>query len=87
MISSFNGWLSRASYALLVLAIASTGVLTGRAFAIGQAERPPAIGELRSAPDFFAIPARRYQPPDELARSVDAIGIVRVNAIDKVKLG
>jgi hypothetical protein len=73
------------AYCLLVAGICGAGVVVGRTFAAGATEQPPRISELRSAPNLYAISARPYQAPADLARSVDAIGVVRVDAIEKVK--
>jgi hypothetical protein len=76
---------NRIAYLGLVLLVAGTGVLVGRSLAIGSTDVPPMIGELRPAPNVYVLPARSYVPPTELAKVVDAVGVIRVEEVVPVK--
>jgi len=77
--------LTKAGILLGLAATIGVGIVAGRVLGAQSAEVPPAIQELREAPNFYVLPARRPQPLGELVKTVDAVGRVRVESTTSVK--
>jgi hypothetical protein len=74
----------RMAVAFALALVLATGAVVGRSLA-APAVLPPPMGDVRHEPNMLTLPARSPLSPAELAKTVDAVGIIHVDGVKGVK--